>query len=80
MQLWSVGAADGQGGGQAFDPGPGGGQVWLGGTGSTVLGTAGVRCAEKQGSGQDASCSHGGGGGGQELPGLSGASEHGGGQ
>jgi hypothetical protein len=35
VQLWSVAAADGQGGGQVFDPGHGGGgQVWLGGTGS----------------------------------------------
>ena len=35
MQLgWPFGAADGQGGGQAFGPGHGGGQDWLGGTGA----------------------------------------------
>jgi hypothetical protein len=35
VQLWSVAAADGQGGGQSFAPGHGGGgQLWLGGTGS----------------------------------------------
>jgi hypothetical protein len=37
VQLWSLGAADGQGGGQAFGSWHGGGQVWLGGTGSVLV-------------------------------------------
>jgi hypothetical protein len=47
---WLVGAADGQGGGQAFGPGQGGGQDRLGGTGSAVVAGAGL--AESQGGGQ----------------------------
>jgi len=41
VQLW-VGATDGQGGGQAFGLWHDGGQVWLGGTGSTVVVADGV--------------------------------------
>jgi hypothetical protein len=48
----SVEAADGQGGGQAFGPGHGGGQDWLGGTGWAVV-VAGAGSAEAQGGGQD---------------------------
>ena len=71
MQLWSAGAADGQGGGQSFGPWHGGGgQDWLGGTGSAMVVPAGAGCTE----------SHGGGGGGHEDVVEPEAFEQGGGQ
>jgi hypothetical protein len=72
---WSLGAAEGQGGGQACGPGHGGGHAWLGGTGSAVV-VAGAGSAEAHGGGQEESRWQGGGHEGPELFGWA----HGGGQ
>ena len=79
MQAWLSGAADGQGGGQAFGPGHAGGQDWLGGTGSAVA-PPGDASGAGQGCGHDASRSQGGGQGRAGWPGPAGWGHGGGGQ